>query len=148
MTLWNGQLKVVGNKIRWFTPINFWNPQQPLEQVGRNQLHWKSITTGGVTGAIIELEKPAAGTLEINTLQKNCKCNVKSIGLSPKTCKAGGLNKQIQIYRLPAKTKASAQFEFTVPLSKLQPGDNPIYIRLTQEDGHMAWSSPIYLVTS
>ena len=146
MTLWDGQLKVSGNKIKRFTPINFWNPQQPLEQGSKNQLHWKSITTGGVTGAIIELQDTAAGTLEINTLQKNCKCKVKSIGLLPKTCKAGGLNKQIQIYRLPMKTQASKEFEFTVPLSKLQPGDNPVYIRMTQEDGHMAWSSPIYLV--
>ena len=148
MTVWDGLLKVLGNKIKRFTPINFWNPQQPLERRGKNELHWKSITTGGVAGAIIELEKPAAGVLEINTLQKNCRCDVKSIGLSPKTYKAGGLNKQIQIYRLPEKTKASAEFEFTLPLSKLRRGDNPIYIRLTQEDGHMAWSSPIYLVNS
>ena len=24
--------------------------------------------------------------------------------------------------------------------------DLPIYVRITQEDGHQAWSSPIYLV--
>jgi hypothetical protein len=24
--------------------------------------------------------------------------------------------------------------------------DNPLYVRLTQEDGHQAWSSPIYLI--
>jgi hypothetical protein len=25
--------------------------------------------------------------------------------------------------------------------------DNPLYVRLTQEDGHQAWSSPIYVVS-
>jgi hypothetical protein len=25
-------------------------------------------------------------------------------------------------------------------------GDIPVYIRVTQEDGHQAWSSPIYLI--
>jgi hypothetical protein len=30
----------------------------------------------------------------------------------------------------------------------LRPGvDNPLYVRLTQEDGHQAWSSPIYVIT-
>ena len=24
-------------------------------------------------------------------------------------------------------------------------GDNPVYIRLTQEDGTLAWTSPIYI---
>jgi hypothetical protein len=25
-------------------------------------------------------------------------------------------------------------------------GDVPVFIRVTQEDGHQAWSSPIYLI--
>ncbi|HUT19133.1 MAG TPA: hypothetical protein VM366_08230 [Anaerolineae bacterium] len=35
---------------------------------------------------------------------------------------------------------------FSLPLTALGPGDNPIYVKLAQEDGHMAWSSPIYVV--
>jgi hypothetical protein len=31
-------------------------------------------------------------------------------------------------------------------LETLHKRDNPIYIRVTQEDGHMAWTSPVYLV--
>jgi len=27
----------------------------------------------------------------------------------------------------------------------LNSGDNPIYVCVVQQDGHMAWSSPIYL---
>jgi hypothetical protein len=26
------------------------------------------------------------------------------------------------------------------------PGDLPVYVRVTQADGHQAWSSPIYLI--
>jgi len=33
-----------------------------------------------------------------------------------------------------------------LPLAELGAGDNPIYVKLVQEDGHMAWSSPIYVV--
>ena len=31
-------------------------------------------------------------------------------------------------------------------LDKLHTGDNPIYVRMIQEDGHLAWTSPVYLV--
>jgi hypothetical protein len=51
-----------------FTPINFWNVNQPLRMVARDQLAWKSVTTGGVAGMIITLDRSDAGSLEIETL--------------------------------------------------------------------------------
>ena len=30
-------------------------------------------------------------------------------------------------------------------MKKLKTGDNPIYIKIVQRNGHIAWSSPIYL---
>ena len=42
--------------------------------------------------------------------------------------------------------QASCAFSFEIPLHKLREGDNPIYIRVDQVDGHVAWSSPIYVV--
>jgi hypothetical protein len=35
-----------------------------------------------------------------------------------------------------------------MPLTDLHEGLNPIYIQMIQEDGHMAWSSPIYIMKS
>ncbi|MEN8255296.1 MAG: DUF3604 domain-containing protein [Verrucomicrobiota bacterium] len=142
---WDGELKLRGNKIRKVAPVNFWNPQQPMERVGKTGLCWKSITTGGLAGAVIELDRPAAGTLEIDTLQKKCSCNLKALGLKPKVFKAGGLRKQIEVRRLPDRKRASSEFEFELPLSRLREGDNPVYVRVLQEDGHMAWSSPVYI---
>ena len=51
----------------------------------------------------------------------------------------------LQVYRLPDQQKSS-EFSFELPLSDLKKGDNPIYIRVAQEDGHLAWSSPVYVV--
>jgi hypothetical protein len=147
MVRWNGGLRVHGNNILDATPINFWNILQPLEKIGNQKLSWKSITTGGVAGVILSLEKSNAGLLKIDTLQKNIEIDVASIGLGPKVFECGGLRKGIEIYRLPDRQK-SHEFSFTLPLKKLHKGDNPIYIRMTQEDGHMAWTSPIYLVRS
>ncbi|MGD9099272.1 MAG: DUF3604 domain-containing protein [Anaerolineae bacterium] len=141
---WDGGLRVRGNAILEAAPINFWNANQPL-QVASHQLAWKSVTTGGVTGVISTLEKPNVGALEIDTLERQVACEIAALGLEPKVWDCGGLQKEIRAYRLPDRQR-TCEFSFTLPLTSLRQGDNPIYVRVTQEDGHMAWNSPIYLV--
>jgi len=144
MTKWDGGLRVRGNSIVDATPINFWNANQPLEKLSNDQLAWKSVTTGGVTGVILTLAESNAGIIEMDTLQQRVECEIASLGLEPKVWPCGGLHKEIQAYRLPDQ-QPSCQFSFVLPLTNLRPGDNPIYIRMAQEDGHMAWTSPVYL---
>ena len=145
MVAWDGGLRVQGNAILNVTPINFWNANQPLERVERDQLAWRSITTGGVAGVILTLEKPQAGSLKVETLQRSIKCAISSVGLEPRAWECGGLQKKIEVYRLPDPPRP-CEFSFTLPMTKLHEGDNPIYVRIAQEDGHMAWTSPVYLV--
>jgi hypothetical protein len=145
MVRWDGGLRVQGNAILNAAPINFWNANQLLERIGNHQLAWKSITTGGVTGVILTLEKTEVGSLEIDTLQRRVGIEIASLSLEPKVWECGGLGKEIRVYRLPDSLPA-CEFSFALPLTGLHEGDNPIYIRMTQEDGHMAWTSPVYLV--
>jgi hypothetical protein len=140
---WAGGLQVHGNTILGATPIHFWNPDRPVVSVGRDQLTWESITTGGSAGVILSLEQPDAGALVIDTRQHRVECEIGSIGLAPQIWTCGGLDKAIEVYRL-AERSPPRTFAFDLPLIKLRTGDNPIYIRVTQQDGHMAWSSPVY----
>ena len=142
---WDGGLCVKGNTIVSVKPINFWNANQPLERIGRNQLAWKSVTTGGLAGMILTLARVNAGTLEMATAQRRVRCAIKTVGLRPRTWHCGGLRKKLEVYRLPDRQR-SHEFSFSSPLNKLHEGDNPIYVRIQQEDGHMAWTSPVYLV--
>lgn len=144
MVAWDGGLRVQGNTIEQVTPINFWNANRPLCRDGSDHLTWQSITTGGVTGVLLTLEHPHQGILEVETLQKHVRCAVEDIGLEPTLWACGGLKKQIALSRLPEQPPSCA-FSCTAPLGDLHPGDNPIYIRVTQEDGHMAWTSPVYV---
>ena len=141
---WDGGLTAVGNTLVRATPIQFWHADRPLERKGDTELAWRSVTTGGLAGVILTLAEPGAGTLRIETLQGHVECEVASLGHEPRTWAYGGLRKQIAISRLPAAPTREARF--SLPLTALGPGDNPIYVKLVQEDGHMAWSSPIYVV--
>ena len=141
---WHGGLTVEGNRILDVTPINFWNADRPLRQVSETELAWQSVTTGGLSGLLLTLAEPGGGALRIRTEQGRIDCPLDALGLQPRTWPYGGLRKELSICRLPAHP--TREVEFTLPLADLRPGDNPIYVKLVQEDGHMAWSSPIYLV--
>jgi len=145
MTRWDGNLTIRDNAIVKATPINFWNANQPLLQTGRKRLDWKSNTTGGLSGIIVELERRETGQVEVETVQRKLIVDVQSIGIEPVTFECGGLKKMIEIYRLP-KGRGFTESNFELPLNDMHEGDNPIYVRIVQEDGHMAWSSPIYLM--
>ena len=49
------------------------------------------------------------------------------------------------IYRLP-ENGAPRHVRFSRQVVHAGPADLPVYVRVTQEDGHQAWSSPIYLI--
>jgi len=142
---WDGHLVVHGNSVSAAVPLNFWNANTPLEHISNRQLAWKSVTTGGTSGMILTLERLDVGTLEINTTQGHIEVDIPSMGLEPGVWNFGGLQKQIRIYRLPDQPPA-AEFSFSLSVTGLHQGDNPIYIHMVQEDEHRAWTSPIYLV--
>ena len=57
----------------------------------------------------------------------------------------GGLGRKISVYRLPEQDWSR---RVTLDHAVSFPGgaDLPVYLRVTQSDGHQAWSSPIYLI--
>lgn len=144
MVSWDGGLRVRENQILEATPVNFWNAHRPLEIVGPSQLRWRSVTTGGVSGVVVALQEPWTGMLELETTQRRVECEIGSIGLEPMVYECGGLRKKVEVYRLP-ESQGSCEFAFELDLASLRPGDNALYVRVMQEDGHLAWSSPIFL---
>lgn len=142
---WDGFLRLQNNSIKDVTPVNFWNAFTPLEKVSEKHVAWTSTTMGNESGIILTLDDPDSGSFEVETLQGSVTSEISAIGLEPLVWDYGGLQKRIEAYRLPNDSD-SREFEFSLQLTNLREGDNPIYIRMTQEDGQMAWSSPVYLV--
>ena len=57
----------------------------------------------------------------------------------------GGLGRKLSVYRLPeADWSRRVTLDHTVTFAG--GADLPVYLRVTQADGHQAWSSPIYLI--
>ena len=145
--VWDGELAVRQNRIRTFQTINFWNLEKRCERLGPARLGWQSVTTGGVSGLILDLEHRNRGTMHVKTTQKSFQTEFSRLGINQRGYNLGGIGKCIATYRLPA-ANGPRELEFTWQPTRrnLHAGDNPIYVCAVQEDGHMAWSSPIYLV--
>ena len=142
---WDGGLSIDGNSIINSVPINFWNPDHPLVQDGTDVLSWQSFTTGTAKGVILTLGKPAQGTIHFNTQVAKMDIDLSDIDIESVVWEFGELEKSVRIARLPDNND-TVSYSFRMPIENLKNGDNPIFIRITQEDGQKAWSSPVYLV--
>ena len=144
ITTWDGGLEVKNNRIVRATAVNFWNADQPLKMADDRHLKWKSATTGGLSGVILELKDKRAGSISVSTAQGEYHVMVNDIGYEPVEWPLGGVSKNLRAYRLP-DVNEHHQYNFSLSLDHLEVGVHPVYIRAEQEDGHLLWSSPVYL---
>jgi hypothetical protein len=145
MTAWDGRATLDGNAFERADAVNFFNPDRPLHRENEDALSWRSITTGNFSGFDATLREATAGRLKIETPLGKLDIAIAEIGYEPMTFAFGGLDRKLTVYRLPdINPCVSAEIRQVV---KLHGGrDNPLYVSVITEDGHQAWSSPIYAV--
>ena len=142
-TNWFGQIKTSSAKINHIEKINAWNHERPFHLKDESTIHFDAITTGNFGGCDLWLTSNQ-GLLEIDTALVKAKFNLSEIDLNDKILDAGGLDRKIRVFRLPEKLDQYSMTE-TIPIQLKDTGDNPIWVRVTTEDGFNAWSSPMYL---
>ena len=143
---WRGTLRVPGATIRRFEQVNFLNPEQQLRRTSANEMAWDGITTGAVQGAILYLDKQR-GTIRFETDRLGVRVKIEDLTARPKVFRAGGVDARVEVYRVPPKN-APRRLDFVLPLKNLRSGDNPVFVKVVQRDGHMAWSSPMFIEKS
>ena len=145
-TIWQGKLEVMGNRIERFAAVNFLNPERKVQEITPNvALAWTSVTTGNLAGIDLWLSEARAGKLRIETNLSSGEVDLNQLADLTVVFDAGGLGRKLSVYRLPdVDWSPRLMFEHRVTFNR--GADLPVYVRVTQADGHQAWSSPIYLV--
>ena len=145
-TLWQGRLSINDNRFSRYQSVNFLNPERQVhEPAPGTALAWTSVTTGNLAGLDIWLDEARRGTLHFETNVISGEVDLASLADDAVVFDGGGLGRQVSIYRLPeADWSRSLMLEHEVRFSGRT--DLPVYLRVTQADGHQAWSSPIYLI--
>ena len=143
-TIWDGYAEVTGNAFAELRPINRYNLDKRFEQTAPGRLEWTALTTGGFGGFDAVLEDSRSGTLKIDTALVKEEIAIADIGRDEMIFANGGIDRRIRIFRMPDENPHySATIERRIKLADDR--DNALYVRVTHEDGHFVWSSPIYL---
>ena len=143
-TIWDGNAMLYGNTFERLDVINRYNLDKRFDQTGPDRIEWTALTTGGFGGFDAWLDDPQGGTLTIDTELVKETINIADIGYDEMIFENGGIDRRIRIFRLPDENPhTTAIVERRIKLADDR--DNPLYVRVTQEDGHFIWSSPIYI---
>lgn len=143
-TIWDGHAELRGNAFARVVAINRYNLDKQFELVRADRLEWGALTTGGFGGFDAWLTDANAGSLVIDTELVKTEIAIADIGREDLVFENGGIERRIRVFRLPDEnTVHEAKLERQIKLN--QQVDNPLYARIIQEDGHIIWSSPIYL---
>jgi hypothetical protein len=145
-TLWQGKLALAGNRFLRVAPVNFLNPERKLREAEPGiALAWSSVTTGNLAGIDLWLETETRGTLRIDTNVVSGEVDLATLQDDVVAFEGGGLGRRLSVYRLP-DTDWSPRVTLDHTVTFPGGADLPVYLRVTQADGHQAWTSPIYLI--
>ena len=73
-----------------------------------------------------------------------CDIPVADIGREDMCFDAGGIQRRIRVFRMPDENPHT-RLNLTRRIPLRSDADNALYVRVIQEDGHIIWSSPIYV---
>jgi hypothetical protein len=144
-TFWRGTARLIANRFTRAQAINHFNADKPL-RLGSNGdlLEFDTVTTGNFSGFDLWLEERDAGEIDIAANHVSRRFALGEIGEEDTIIDLGGLGRRLRLFRLP-ETNDARRFSHTHAFDIERGRDNALYVRVTQEDGHQAWSSPIYV---
>lgn len=142
-TTWRGTARFEGAAITRFETVNHWNHDRLLRHAAPDRVEFDILTTGNFVGFDVWLDGDAA-SLDIAAGHAAGRIDLGALGLEPVTLAAGGLDRKVTITRLP-ETLTRRALEASAVIDVKPEGDTPVWARIATEDGHLAWSSPIYV---
>jgi uncharacterized protein DUF3604 len=146
LTRWDGSLELSAGRILDAEPFAMENPEKGITNRSATRIEWISNTTGDDDGVDLTLDAPAAAVLRLRTPVIDLDIPVADLADgATRVFPAGGVDLRVFARRLPVRDLAR---ELTLDVTDAAPPAgvcSAYWIRVTQEDGAQAWTSPVYL---
>jgi hypothetical protein len=146
LTRWDGALELSDGRVVAAATFAMENPEKGIVAQTERRVAWVSNTTGDDDGLDLTLDAPPDTTLRFRTPVIDLDVRLGDLAAgATRTFPAGGIDLRVFMRRLPA---AGLTRELTIDHVDPAPprGQCAAYwIRVTQEDGAQAWTSPVYL---
>ncbi|SKC79026.1 DUF3604 domain-containing protein [Maledivibacter halophilus] len=150
-TNWDGMLSISKGKICSVKEIAFDRIEQGLINVTNQWIDWHSTTSGDIDGLYLEVEAPDDAVISFNSKPVSFNVKISELTEEPLKFEGGGVNLNATIGLtterpvVESKEYEAYKVNFSYRDSKIKDGLNPYWVKVVQSDGHMAWSSPIFV---
>ncbi len=138
--VWDGEASIGGNAIERAAPFGVTH----LTKIRAEQTAWTAVTWGGRAGFDLWLADKVTGWLRVKTPVRHISVPVTDIGMAGLRLDCGGAGRQLSFHRLPDQLKSTA-FRLNAPLKLSNDAEDAYFVKIVQEDGHMAWTSPVFI---
>lgn len=139
---WSGGLSIDQGRILTVEEIGFDHPKHGVEGRTDSTVRWTGSTAGNVQGIRMKLDAPSDTTLSVSTQPVSTTCKLGELGAGH-SVDAGSVNRRLNLARTGVSTTLDTEFSFED--DTVAGGQYPYYVKIRQEDGEMAWSSPIFV---
>ena len=141
---WNGRAVFENCRLVKTREINAWNPDRVLTRDDDSCLSWESVTAGNFAAFDAWLDEDTDALLHLTTQHASERIMLADVGIEDHVIPCGGQDLELRLFRL-ADELQQGPLDASIDIPVHARGDNPLWIRVTTEDGFQAWTSPVYL---
>ncbi len=141
---WNGHLQIDSGTLLDIHPIAWQSPLDTVCQTNNTQITWTSATAGNDMGFTFTPKVEPSTRFHFWSEPCTFSCTFSQMQRVALVVDAGETNRRVEIGPAPCKNNPkSVTLSFTdyTPLTD----EHAYWVRITQNDRHRAWSSPIYV---
>jgi hypothetical protein len=141
---WTGRVAVENAAILSAEPFAFNQPDEGITLISNQTLRFTSVTSGDIDGFELTLTNLEGAALTFASQNVSFACTGQELLAGRIEQKAGGINGLVEVFQTPVLSNRDVSVTFT-DHSAHKGQVHAYWVKVTQNDGHMAWSSPMYI---
>jgi len=141
---WDGTISIKGAKIEKAQTFAFDSPADGITSFDEHELKFKSSTTGDTDGIDLFLDNVKMGHLTFESPVGSCEVDLVELDGKARSFDFGGLGLKVIVRRYPEMLEKT-QLSVTQSVLPEKGRTAAYFVKVVQEDGHMAWSSPVFI---
>ncbi|OGK25135.1 hypothetical protein A3A46_02335 [Candidatus Roizmanbacteria bacterium RIFCSPLOWO2_01_FULL_37_13] len=138
---WIGDINIEDNEVEKIENVQIYEKNSII--VKNNNISIKTRTSGNTQGFILKLNK-SGGKCNLNFNQKKIKLNINEITNTEKTLFFESSFNKLSINKTLYEDKPNSLLMSHIFQKKDLEKNNAIFVKVTQRDSHMAWTSPFF----
>ncbi|MHA2029707.1 MAG: DUF3604 domain-containing protein [Candidatus Kariarchaeaceae archaeon] len=143
---WSGTVTIENGTFTNVESFAFDLPWEGITEQTSNSISFVSTTAGDYDGFFIEIDGDSNSQINFDSAEHSTKFSLQDLS-KPILKELGEVEKAFEVFRIPTNPlpqELELSFEDINPLRKR----TPYYVKILQEDGEKAWSSPIFVTYS